>query len=59
MYKLTVEGLHKSYGDHQVLKGVSLKAKTGDVISLIGASGSGKSTFCAASTSSNNPTMAP
>jgi histidine transport system ATP-binding protein len=45
MYKLTIDGLHKSYGDHQVLKGVSLKARTGDVISLIGASGSGKSTF--------------
>jgi len=45
MYKLTIEGLHKSYGQHEVLKGVSLKAKTGDVISLIGASGSGKSTF--------------
>ena len=45
MYKLTIEGLHKSYGDHEVLKGVSLKANTGDVISLIGASGSGKSTF--------------
>ena len=45
MYKLTVEGLHKSYGNHEVLKGVSLQAKTGDVISLIGASGSGKSTF--------------
>ncbi|KQW35773.1 MULTISPECIES: ABC transporter ATP-binding protein [Pseudomonas] len=45
MYKLTIEGLHKSYGEHKVLKGVSLKAKTGDVISLIGASGSGKSTF--------------
>ena len=45
MYKLTVEELHKSYGNHEVLKGVSLKAKTGDVISLIGASGSGKSTF--------------
>ena len=45
MYKLTVEGLHKSYGDNEVLKGVSLKANTGDVISLIGASGSGKSTF--------------
>ncbi len=45
MYKLTVEGLHKSYGDNEVLRGVSLKAKTGDVISLIGASGSGKSTF--------------
>ncbi|MCU1732122.1 MULTISPECIES: ABC transporter ATP-binding protein [unclassified Pseudomonas] len=45
MYKLTIEDLHKSYGDHKVLKGVSLKANTGDVISLIGASGSGKSTF--------------
>ena len=45
MYKLTIDGLHKSYGDNQVLKGVSLKARTGDVISLIGASGSGKSTF--------------
>jgi histidine transport system ATP-binding protein len=45
MYKLTIDGLHKSYGSHEVLKGVSLKAKTGDVISLIGASGSGKSTF--------------
>lgn len=45
MYKLTVEGLHKCYGDNEVLKGVSLKARTGDVISLIGASGSGKSTF--------------
>ena len=45
MYKLTVDGLHKSYGSHEVLKVVSLQAKTGDVISLIGASGSGKSTF--------------
>ena len=45
MYKLTIDGLHKSYGDNKVLKGVSLKASTGDVISLIGASGSGKSTF--------------
>jgi histidine transport system ATP-binding protein len=45
MYKLTIDGLHKCYGDNEVLKGVSLKANTGDVISLIGASGSGKSTF--------------
>jgi histidine transport system ATP-binding protein len=45
MYKLTIDGLHKSYGEHQVLKGVSLKANVGDVICLIGASGSGKSTF--------------
>jgi len=45
MYKLTVENLHKKFGDNEVLKGVSMKAKAGDVISIIGASGSGKSTF--------------
>ncbi|AVO60037.1 MULTISPECIES: ABC transporter ATP-binding protein [Pseudomonas] len=45
MYKLEIQDLHKSYGAHQVLKGVSLQAKAGDVISLIGSSGSGKSTF--------------
>lgn len=43
--KLKVIELHKTYGDHQVLKGVSLEAKAGDVISIIGSSGSGKSTF--------------
>ncbi|AZC38648.1 ABC transporter ATP-binding protein [Pseudomonas chlororaphis] len=45
MYKLEIQDLHKNYGAHQVLKGVSLQAKAGDVISLIGSSGSGKSTF--------------
>jgi len=45
MYKLEVQDLHKSYGAHQVLKGVSLQARAGDVISIIGSSGSGKSTF--------------
>ena len=44
-YKLAIEGLHKSYGEHEVLKGISLKAKAGDVITLIGSSGSGKSTL--------------
>ncbi|KWU48181.1 ABC transporter ATP-binding protein [Pseudomonas palleroniana] len=43
--KLQVEGIHKRYGEHEVLKGVSLNARNGDVISLIGASGSGKSTL--------------
>ena len=43
--KLNVTDLHKHYGEHEVLKGVSLKADAGDVISIIGSSGSGKSTF--------------
>ncbi len=43
--KLQVADLHKSYGSHEVLKGVSLTAHAGDVISIIGSSGSGKSTF--------------
>lgn len=42
---IVVENLHKSFGELKVLKGVSLEANPGDVISLIGASGSGKSTF--------------
>ena len=45
MYKLEVLDIHKSYGEHEVLKGVTLQAKAGDVIALIGSSGSGKSTF--------------
>ncbi|MGR9993572.1 ATP-binding cassette domain-containing protein [Escherichia coli] len=43
--KLNVIDLHKRYGKHEVLKGVSLQANAGDVISIIGSSGSGKSTF--------------
>jgi histidine transport system ATP-binding protein len=45
MYKLVVEDLHKSYGPNEVLKGVSLRARSGDVISIIGSSGSGKTTL--------------
>ena len=39
------EDLHKRFGEVEVLKGVSLAAKTGDVIAMIGSSGSGKSTL--------------
>jgi arginine/ornithine transport system ATP-binding protein len=42
---LIVTNLHKRYGEREVLKGVSLSARKGDVITLIGSSGSGKSTF--------------
>ena len=42
---VTVDDLHKSFGQLEVLKGVSLTAREGDVVSMIGASGSGKSTF--------------
>jgi ABC-type histidine transport system ATPase subunit len=42
---LDVQELHKSFGDLEVLKGVSLAAQQGDVIAMLGASGSGKSTF--------------
>ena len=43
--KLSALGIHKSFGAIEVLKGVSLTANTGDVIAMIGSSGSGKSTF--------------
>lgn len=37
--------VHKSFGHHEVLKGIDLDVKRGGVVSLLGASGSGKSTF--------------
>ncbi len=43
--KLQVQDIHKRFGANEVLKGVSLSAHAGDVISIIGSSGSGKSTF--------------
>lgn len=43
--KLRVENIVKRFGQHEVLKGVSLTAQAGDVISVIGSSGSGKSTW--------------
>ena len=42
---LIAENICKSFGDLHVLKGIDLRAAEGDVISVIGASGSGKSTF--------------
>lgn len=42
---LIATDIHKQFGDVEVLKGISLEAHKGDVISVIGSSGSGKSTF--------------
>ena len=42
---LEIRDLHKRYGNLEVLKGISLTAHDGDVISILGSSGSGKSTF--------------
>ena len=42
---IAVRDLRKSFGTHEVLKGVSLTAHEGDVVAIIGGSGSGKSTM--------------
>ena len=42
---LAAQNIRKAFGANQVLKGVSLTVARGEVVSLIGASGSGKSTF--------------
>ncbi|PDT28949.1 histidine/lysine/arginine/ornithine ABC transporter ATP-binding protein [Rhizobium sp. L9] len=42
---LSVRDMHKSFGPVQVIRGISLDALEGDVVSIVGSSGSGKSTF--------------
>ena len=42
---IELRNIHKSYGDLEVIKGVDLIARRGDVTALIGSSGSGKSTL--------------
>jgi ABC-type polar amino acid transport system ATPase subunit len=42
---LKIAGLHKSYGDNAVLKGIDLEVKKGELVFMIGPSGSGKSSL--------------
>ncbi len=42
---LQAEGVYKSFGDNQVLKGITLRVEPKEVMCLLGPSGSGKSTF--------------
>ena len=42
---IELKGLEKSFGENSVLKGINLSVEKGDVLSIIGASGSGKSTM--------------
>lgn len=41
---IEIKNLQKSFGEHDVLKGIDLNVRRGEVVSIIGASGSGKST---------------
>lgn len=42
---LEIKNIHKTFGETEVLKGVDLSLSQGEVVSLIGSSGSGKTTF--------------
>ena len=42
---ISIQGLTKSFGDHEVLKGINIDVNRGEVVSIIGSSGSGKSTM--------------
>jgi putative lysine transport system ATP-binding protein len=45
MSVIEVRGLRKSFGENEILKGIDLVVAKGEVVSVIGSSGSGKSTF--------------
>ncbi len=42
---ITVENLHKSFGEHEVLRGIDLKIEPGQFVTIVGRSGCGKSTL--------------
>jgi len=42
---ISAKNIHKSFGELKVLKGISLEIKTGEIVSIVGASGAGKTTL--------------
>lgn len=42
---IEIKDIHKSFGNHHVLKGIDLTVEKGSVVTIIGPSGSGKTTF--------------
>ena len=45
MNMIEANGIHKSFQNLEILKGINLTVKKGEVVALIGPSGAGKSTF--------------
>lgn len=45
---ISVKNLRKYFGSNRVLRDIDVEIKAGEVVVVVGSSGSGKSTFCAA-----------
>ena len=45
MYEIEAKDIKKSFGNLEVLKSISLQVNKGEVVAILGSSGSGKSTF--------------
>ena len=45
MYEIEAKNIKKSFGNLEVLKSISLQVNKGEVVAILGSSGSGKSTF--------------